>query len=98
MEQKMENPPVRSAVGAEHGDLTPAATRSIAALLGLDAEEISPDTRLFEDLSLDSTSVLEVLMQLEADLGIEFDPETLEPADFQTVRTLLAYVAKQAES
>lgn len=78
--------------------LTHAVIRSVATLLDQEAASISPRTRLFEDLALDSTGVLELLMQLETDLGTEFDPETLEPADFETVESLVAYAAKHTES
>ncbi|MDX2525287.1 acyl carrier protein [Streptomyces europaeiscabiei] len=85
---------------AAQGDdaLTHAVIHSVATLLDQEVTSISPQTRLFEDLALDSTGVLELLMQLEDDLGTEFDPETLEPADFETVESLVAYAAKQAEA
>lgn len=79
-------------------DLHRTVVRSLAQMLSRDADSITAQTRFFEDLSFDSTSVLELLMQLETDLGVEFDAETLEPADFETVGALVAYVAKQAES
>ncbi len=75
-------------------DLDGAVIRSLASMLGRDPESITTGMRFFEDLSFDSTGVLELLMQLETDLGVEFDEETLEPADFETVGALVAYVAK----
>jgi len=77
--------------------ITEAVIRTIAQLLNQEVEFISPSTRLFEDLALDSTGVLELLMQLETDLGAEFDPETLEPDDFETVESLVTYVVKNIE-
>jgi acyl carrier protein len=65
-------------------------------MLTREPESITPEMRFFEDLDFDSTSVLELLMQLETDLGVEFDAETLEPADFETVRSLVSYVAAQS--
>ncbi|MBM7077230.1 MULTISPECIES: acyl carrier protein [Micromonospora] len=50
------------------------------------------ETRLFEDLHVDSTSVLELLMALEDGVGIEVDPERLEIADFKTIGTVADYV------
>ncbi|MFC5833575.1 acyl carrier protein [Nonomuraea insulae] len=82
----------------DSAELTESVIRSLAHLLSMTADTITADTRLFEDLSLDSTGVLELLMQLENDLDIEFDPETLEPADFTTVRALVHYTARQLES
>jgi acyl carrier protein len=37
---------------------------------------------------MDSTGVLELLMALEDNLGIEVDPENLDMDDFKTVGTL----------
>ena len=54
---------------------------------------LTEDNRLFEDLHLDSTGVLELLMALEEHLGIEVDPENLDMDDFQTVGSLTDYLA-----
>jgi acyl carrier protein len=56
------------------------------------------DTRLVEDLQMDSTSVLELLMALEDNLGFEVDPESLKMDDFKTIGTLADYVAAAAEA
>jgi acyl carrier protein len=53
---------------------------------------VAEDTRLFEDLNLDSTTVIELLMALEDVLGILVDPDTLEPKHFTTVGALADYV------
>lgn len=79
-------------------DLTASVTGALAQMLGRDQASIDPQMRLFEDLAFDSTSVLELLMQLETELGVEFDAETLEPNDFETVASLVAYVAKESEA
>jgi acyl carrier protein len=78
-------------------ELERAVIASLAGMLKLDPDTIQPATRFFEDLSFDSTRVLDLLMQLEHDLGVEFDAETLEPADFTTVAALTAYVARRSE-
>jgi acyl carrier protein len=51
------------------------------------------DTRLFEDLQLDSTAVLELLMALEDNVGFEVDPDNLNMTDFKTLGTLTDYVS-----
>ncbi|MEV2200084.1 phosphopantetheine-binding protein [Streptomyces fradiae] len=79
-----------------HRDITAEVIASLAAMVGRDASELSEETRLFDDLYFDSTSVLELLMRLEEDLGVEFDPETLQPADFEKVGSLVAYVRREA--
>jgi acyl carrier protein len=65
---------------------------ALARVLKRDADGITESTGLFEDLGVDSTSVLELLLELEDDLGVEFDADTLEQQHFQTVGTLAAYV------
>ncbi|MGW4892743.1 acyl carrier protein [Kitasatospora sp. NPDC004240] len=60
----------------------------------LDTADESP--RLFDDLGLDSTSVLELLMRLEDELDVEFDTDSLEQRHFETVGTLADYVIEQA--
>lgn len=50
------------------------------------------DTRLFEDLHLDSTAILELLMALEDNVGFEIDPDNLDMADFKTIGTLTDYI------
>ncbi|OEJ97327.1 acyl carrier protein [Streptomyces thermolilacinus] len=79
-----------------HRDIAVEVIASLAAMVGRDVSELSEETRLFDDLYFDSTSVLELLMRLEEDLGVEFDPETLQPADFEKVGSLVAYVRREA--
>jgi acyl carrier protein len=54
--------------------------------------ELAGDTRLFADLALDSTNVIELLMSLEDTLGLEIDPDELKPEAFETVGTLSEYI------
>jgi acyl carrier protein len=77
-------------------DLTGVVVSALGQLLGRSPDTIDPQMRLFEDLAFDSTGVLELLMLLETELGIEFDAETLEPNDFETVSSLVAYVVKES--
>lgn len=53
---------------------------------------LSEETRLFEDLQLDSTSILELLMSLEDTVGLEIDPEELDISDFASVGSMTDYV------
>lgn len=65
---------------------------SLSEVLQRPVSGMPEDTRLFEDLHVDSTSVLELLMALEDNLGIEVDPERLEISDFKTMGTVADYV------
>ena len=54
--------------------------------------DVSADTSLFNTLGLDSTGVLDLLMNLEDALGVEIDTEVLDLADFATVGSLVSFV------
>ena len=47
---------------------------------------------LFEDLYLDSTTMLETLMELEGVLGLRVDPNSLEVEDFLTVESFVTFL------
>jgi acyl carrier protein len=65
---------------------------ALAQVLNREMPELDEDARLFEDLSLDSTSVIELLMGLEDTIDLEIDPDELEPEVFRTVRTLSDFI------
>jgi acyl carrier protein len=70
---------------------------SLAKSMRVDAATIGENSRLFDELGLDSTTVLELLMTIEEELGMEFDTDTLEQHHFETVGTLAAFVREQAD-
>ena len=53
-----------------------------ARQLELDASEITPDST-FESLGIDSLDIVEMIMDLESELGIELDMEDQKIATFQ---------------
>ena len=53
-----------------------------AKQLELDAAEITPDST-FESLGIDSLDIVEMIMDLETELGIELDMEDQKIATFQ---------------
>ncbi len=57
--------------------------------------ELRGGTRLFDDLHLDSTTMLEMLMELEDSLGPEVDPEELDADDFEAVDTFTDFALAQ---
>ena len=65
---------------------------SLSAVLNRDILELPENARLFDDLGLDSTSVIELLMALEDTINLEVDPDELEPEIFQTVGSLTDYI------
>lgn len=71
-----------------------AIRTALTEVLQRELPELDTTTRLFEDLHLDSTSVLELLMALEDALDIEVDPDELRAEDFTTVESLAEYVRR----
>ncbi len=57
---------------------------------------MTPQTRIMEDLGLDSTSILELLLELEESIGFQADMEDLWPEIFNTLGELAQYVARAA--
>ena len=53
-----------------------------AKQLEIDEPEISPDST-FESLGIDSLDIVEMIMDLESELGIELDMEDQKIATFQ---------------
>lgn len=53
-----------------------------AKQLELEASEISPDST-FESLGIDSLDIVEMIMDLENELGVELDMEDQKIATFQ---------------
>jgi acyl carrier protein len=78
----------------DRGTALTVITTCLSEVLERDLPGLAEETRLFDDLHLDSTSILELLMALEDTLGIEIDPENLDMADFLTVGTLTDYVLR----
>ncbi|MEV6168034.1 acyl carrier protein [Streptomyces sp. NPDC051954] len=70
---------------------------SLAKSMQVDADTIGENSRLFDELGLDSTTVLELLMTIEEELEMEFDTDVLEQHHFNTVGTLADFVQEQAE-
>jgi len=77
----------------EHVKIVSAIEQALTDVLQRPVSGMAEETRLFDDLHLDSTSVLELLMALEDTVGIEVDPESLEVSDFKTIGTLAGYVS-----
>ena len=68
----------------------------ISRVTSREIPELDENTELAQ-LGLDSTGMLEMLMNLE-DLGsFEVDPDELEPALFVSVGTLVDYMTKMAK-
>lgn len=71
-------------ISALEAALTEVLERPVAGLSG--------EVRLFDDLHLDSTTMLEMLMALEDSIGLVVDPDQLEVDDFESVDTFTDFV------
>lgn len=56
--------------------------------------EISDSMHMFEDFHMDSTTMLETLLELEDILGFNVDPEELNIDDFLTVSSYTDFLLK----
>ncbi|MBQ7378974.1 MAG: acyl carrier protein [Clostridia bacterium] len=59
---------------------------------GIDVSTVTPDTKLMEDLKLDSLSIMLLAMEIEAAFGFQFT----EPVKFETVQDVCDYLAAKA--
>lgn len=76
----------------ERSEIIAVIGSSIAEVRKEEVTGITEDTRLLQDLHLDSTAILELLMSLEDALNIEIDAQSLSMEDFATVGTLANYL------
>ncbi|MEE3918891.1 acyl carrier protein [Micromonospora sp. BRA006-A] len=68
---------------------------AVVAVLNRDSVQVTEQTRLMDELGLDSTNVLELLMHIEDRLNVVIDSDTLEQHHFESVATLADYVIEQ---
>jgi len=64
----------------------------IAEQLGVDADEITPETSFVDDLGADSLDTVELVMALEEEFGIEIPDEDAEK--ISTVDDAIKYIEK----
>ena len=74
---------------SELADLSQRITKMFDVL---NLEVPSEDTDLFETGLLDSVSFVELLVQVEEQMGVTVSLEQLEPDNFRSVRRIAAFV------
>lgn len=77
-------------------ELSAVVVKALAETLGHDLPDIDEDTRLFDDLSLDSTSILGLMVNLEDALAIEIDPDSISEDHFATFGSLTGFLLDAA--
>lgn len=77
---------------AERGRIVVAIASALGEVLGHEVTSMTEDSKLFDELGLDSSSAFELLMRLEESLDVEFDTDTLEMGHFASVGTLADFI------
>ena len=67
----------------------------IVDLLGVDETDITPGTKIQEDLGADSLDVVELVMEVEEEFDLEIEDECAEK--FFTVQDVLDYIGREAK-
>ncbi|MEU3859151.1 acyl carrier protein [Streptomyces sp. NPDC028722] len=73
-----------------------AVRQGLTEVLNKDVSGAEEGARLFDDLGLDSSSALELLISVEEILDVQFDADELEMTHFETVGSLADFVAAEA--
>jgi acyl carrier protein len=72
-----------------------ALEKALTEVLERPVTGLDGQVKLFDDLHLDSTTMLEMLMALEDSIGLTVDPEDLDVDDFISVDTFTAFVLER---
>lgn len=67
----------------------------IVETVGCEADAVTPEARLNEDLGADSLAAMELIMALEEKLDIEIDDAELD--QFKTVNDLVSYLETKVQ-
>jgi len=76
----------------ESKDIIEHLQNSLSVILDRELTEFSSETRIFDDLGLNSMRFIELLMSLEDTLGLVMDPDSLEPEVFHSAGSLAEYI------
>jgi acyl carrier protein len=60
--------------------------------LSLAPSELQPSTDLREDLGLDSAALLELVLAIEAEFGLEIDVAEITDENFRTIATISGFL------
>ncbi|MFD7450279.1 acyl carrier protein [Kitasatospora sp. NPDC059827] len=73
-----------------------AVRKGLSEVLDKDVSGADENVRLFDELGLDSSSALELLITIEEILDVQFDADELDMTHFETVGSLAGFVAEEA--
>lgn len=69
---------------------------TIEEFVGVPAAQVTPEADLTEDLSIDSLSMVEIIVSVQDKFGVEIPDENLK--DFKTVQDVVSYVRRTQRS
>ncbi|MBO5200768.1 MAG: acyl carrier protein [Clostridia bacterium] len=70
-------------------------TEILAEQLSADQESMTMDTKIAEDLGADSLDLVDLLMSIEDEFGVEIPDEEVE--NLHTIGEVVDYIAKNTE-
>jgi len=66
----------------------------LAEQLGVESATLTPEANLVDDLGADSLDVVELVMALEEEFGVEIPDEEVE--NIRTIRDVVEYIGRNA--
>ena len=87
---------VASKGGVEMEALSERVNSIVTDQLGVDKASLSPEANLLDDLGADSLDVVELVMALEEEFGIEVPDDDVE--NMRTIRDIVQYIEARAEA
>ncbi len=76
-------------------DIEKKVIKIIAEKLGIDEEEVKPEASFIDDLGADSLDIVELVMELEEEYGIEIPDEDAEK--IKTVQDAINYIKEKTQ-
>lgn len=74
---------------------TPSILKFLEDQLGVDTDDIAEDTPLFSAGIIDSAGMLDLLLFVETEGGVQFTPDDITLDNLDSVRLILDFVAAQ---
>ncbi len=75
-------------------DVTDKVKKIIVDQLGVEEDEVTPEASFIEDLGADSLDIVELIMALEEEFGIEIPDEDAEK--IATVKDAITYIQEHS--